>query len=321
MDEVKTLRDIGECEAIRRLAGKLFPAVAEVVGIGDDAAVMHDEGFNADLVLTSDPVIEGTHFTIDAPPKGIGNKAVGRVLSDIAAMGAEPLWLLINIVAPPEMPFDKLQQIYAGASALALKFGVAIIGGDLASGATLALHVFGVGKLPRGTAVCRGGASEGDILYVTGELGGSIRKKHLFFEPRVAEGIWLRENRWATAMIDLSDGLATDLRHLVEMSRAGAELEPDALPVSRAAREMNDGVSPLDHALTDGEDFELLFTVAPGNADSFEQAWRAEFELSCARIGRITGRTGSIVCRTERGGMLLTGKRGYEHYSGRGSRA
>lgn len=314
---MKTLRDIGEREAIRRLSGKLFPAVAEVVGIGDDAAVMRDKGFGADLVLTSDPVIEGTHFTIDAPAKGIGNKAVGRVLSDIAAMGAEPLWLLINIVAPPEMPFDKLQQIYSGASALALKFGVAIIGGDVASGATLALHVFGVGKLPRGTAVCRSGASEGDILYVTGDLGGSIRRKHLFFEPRVAEGIWLRANQWATSMIDLSDGLAEDLQHLIDMSRTGAEIDMEAVPVSRAAREMNDGKSPMDHALTDGEDFELLFTVTPGKAESFEQAWRMEFNLPCTRIGLVTGRTGVIICRTKQGAATLAGKRGYEHYSGR----
>ncbi len=314
---MKTLRDIGECEAIRRLSKKLFPAVGEVVGIGDDAAVMRDEDFGADLVFTSDPVIEGTHFTIDAPPKGIGNKAVGRVLSDLAAMGAEPLWLLINVVAPPEMPFDKLQQIYAGASALALKFGVAIIGGDVANGATLALHAFGVGKLPRGTAVCRSGAAEGDVLYVTGELGGSIRGKHLFFEPRVAEGIWLREHKWATAMIDLSDGLGTDLRHLVEMSEAGAEIEMEKIPVSAAARDMNDGVPPLDHALTDGEDFELLFTVPSEKAESFERAWGEEHALSCTRLGVITGRAGVVACRTSQGVKTLSGKKGFEHFADR----
>lgn len=314
---MKTLRDIGECEAIRRLAKKLFPAVGEVVGIGDDAAVVRDEAFGADLVLTSDPVIEGTHFTMDAPPRGIGNKAVGRVLSDLAAMGAEPLWLLINVVAPPEMPFEKLQEIYAGASALALKFGVAIIGGDVASGATLALHVFGAGKVPKGSAVCRSGAREGDVLYVTGDLGGSIRGKHLFFEPRVAEGIWLREHEWATAMIDLSDGLATDLRHLIEMSGTGAEMDMDKIPVSAAARQMNDGISPMDHALSDGEDFELLFTVPQEKAELFERLWQEEFNVSCTRIGAITGNTGIIGCRTGKGTKTLAGKKGFEHFAGR----
>ncbi|MBN1268925.1 MAG: thiamine-phosphate kinase [Kiritimatiellae bacterium] len=310
-----TLRDIGEVEAIRRLA-RLLGASTAIVGIGDDAAVVRAEGSGFDWLLTSDPVIEGTHFLPDAPRAGVGHKAVGRVLSDIAAMGGEPLWILLDVVAPPATDMAVLEEIYRGAQALAARYEAAIIGGDLSSGVTLELHAFGVGRVPEGAALLRSGAKPGDLLYVTGELGGSRAGRHLSFEPRVTEGLWLREAAWPTAMIDVSDGLATDLRHLAAMSNVGAEIEAARLPVSAAARADGDGRRPLDRALTEGEDFELLFTIPPGKQAFFESAWSEAFDLPCTRIGRMTSCEDRIELMGEKGERADLAGKGYEHFAG-----
>ena len=231
-----TLHQLGEREVIRRLA-KLLPGRDDVrVGIGDDVAVVNVEGSHKDFLLTSDAVIEGTHFLPDAPPEQIGHKAIGRVLSDFAAMGGEPLWALIDVVATATCRSSGSSGVYSGAAKLANKYGLAIVGGDTAGGPALELHVFGVGEMPKSSAILRSGARPGDVIYVTGSLGGSLPGKHLTFEPRIEEGLWLRECRWANAMIDISDGLATDLGHILEMSKAGAEILADAVPVSDAAR-------------------------------------------------------------------------------------
>lgn len=311
-----TLREIGEREAIRRLSRRLFPALGEIVGIGDDAAVLRDEGTEFDWVLTSDPVIEGTHFTAEASRRKVGHKAVGRVLSDLAAMGAEPYWMLINVVAAQDMDFADLEEVYEGAAELALKYGVAVVGGDMAEGPGLALHVFGVGRVPHGAAVLRSGAGVGDLIYVTGALGGSLAGKHLDFEPRVTEALWLREQGWPTAMIDVSDGLAGDLRHIIEMSKAGAEIRSESVPISDAVHETNDERNPLDHALYDGEDFELLFTVPEGKRGFFESAWAQAFDLPCACIGKITDKLGTITCLTGRSARTIVLRKGYEHFTG-----
>ena len=310
---MKTLRQAGERAVIERLARILPGGCRDVVtGIGDDCAVVRTPGARHDLLLTSDPVIEGVHFPAGTPPRRIGHKLVGRALSDIAAMGGEPAWALIDLVAPGATPARRVEEIYRGAAALAGRHGLAIIGGDTASGPVLELHVFAVGRVPRGQARLRSGARAGDILYVTGSLGGSIRGRHLSFEPRLAEGQWLRT--FATAMIDLSDGLATDLGHLAAMSGVGAEIRRDAIPVSAAARQLRDGRTPLDHALCDGEDFELLFTVPAARRRVFERAWSRRFALRCTAIGAITPRRSGLRIRGADGqARALTGA-GYEHF-------
>ncbi len=310
-----TLRDIGEREAIRRLARRLFPSVEEVVGIGDDCAVVRPEGSERDWVLTSDPVIEGTHFTAETDKQRVGNKAVGRVLSDIAAMGAEPSWLLINVVAPQEMEFAELEKVYAGAAALALKYGVAVMGGDLAQGPVLELHVFGVGQVTRDTAILRSGASAGDLIYVTGALGGSLAGRHLDFDPRVNEGLWLREQGWPSAMIDVSDGLASDLKHIVQGSRVGAEIQSEKVPIAEAAHQAGGERSPIEHALYDGEDFELLFTLSPEKKDRFEAAWKEAFDLPCTCMGQINERIGTISLAKGKNSREIVLRGGFEHFA------
>ena len=311
-----TLHKLGEREVIRRLA-KLLPRRADVrVGIGDDVAVVAVESSHKDFLLTSDCVIEGTHFLPGAKPEQIGRKAVGRVLSDFAAMGGEPLWALIDVVANRDMPLKRLEGVYKGAAKLAEKYGLSIVGGDMAGGPELQLHVFGVGEIQKGSAVLRSGARTGDVIYVTGSLGGSLKGKHLTFEPRLEEGLWLREARWANSMIDISDGLATDLGHILEMSKAGAEISASAIPVSDAARAMKGRRTPLEHALFDGEDFELLFTVSSEKQKVFETSWKDVFELPCTAVGRITEKPGGIMLVDASGKKKSLKDAGYEHFSG-----
>ena len=312
MDE--TLRNLGERGAIRRLAARVGARPDVAVGIGDDCAVVTIEGSPYDWLLTTDPVIEGVHFLPDAPPEGVGHKAAGRVLSDIAASGGEPLWLLFDVVAPAGLPVARLEAVYDGATRLCARHGAAIVGGDLARGERLELHAFAVGRVPRGRAALRSGARPGDLLYVTGRLGGSLRGRHLAFEPRVAEGRWLAEQGWATAMMDLSDGLAADLRRILEQSGVGAEIEPASVPVSDDARAMGGALSPTGHALCDGEDFELLFTVRPERRAAFEAAWAARFPLPCATVGRITATAGELRAVGADGTSVVFEGNGYEHF-------
>ncbi len=285
-----------------------------VAGIGDDCAVVRPGRRDPfDLLLKSDPVIEGVHFAATAPAEAVGHKALGRVLSDMAAMGGEPMWALIDLVAPASVPVKRLEGIYRGISRLARRHGVAIVGGDTSRGKTLELHVFAVGRVARGRAVMRSGAKAGDVIYVTGALGGSGQGRHLRFEPRLAEGQWLAAKGWATAMMDVSDGLATDLRRMIAASGTGAVIDAERVPVAVAAKKMRDRRSPLEHALADGEDFELLFTVSRRQAATFESAWRRQFSLRCTRIGEMTGQSGSF--EIEEKGIRTTLKiRGYEHF-------
>jgi thiamine-monophosphate kinase len=310
-DEGKTLGDLGEREVIRRLA-KLVPSRDDVaLGIGDDAAVVTTGRHGPDLLITTDPLIAGIHFDAAARPQQIGHKAIGRTFSDIAAMGGEPLWTAVNLVAPAATGVAVVEGIYEGLSALADRYDVAVVGGDLAEGPVLEVHVFTVGQVGRGSAVTRAGARPGDVLFVTGELGGSRSGKHLDFEPRIAEGLWLREAEWATAMIDVTDGLATDLRHILEASGVGADIEWASLPVARALQGEADAVP---RAMTDGEDFELLFVVHPDRAAALESLWPESFETRCTRIGVITAEKGELFGVHESGARASCGARGFEHF-------
>jgi thiamine-monophosphate kinase len=302
---------------VRRLTGGLPSRADVIVGPGDDCAVVRTGARDRyDWLLKSDPVIEGVHFRADAPPQAVGHKALGRVLSDIAAMGGEPLWIVIDLVLRGVRDARWAGQVYAGLARLARRTGVAIVGGDTSRGAARELHVFGAGRVLRGTAVLRSGAHAGDALYVTGRLGGSLAGRHLRFKPRLAEGAWLRAKGWATAMMDVSDGVAADLPRLMAASGTGARLRQSAIPVSAAAKQaaQDDGRPAWQHALCDGEDFELLFAVRGRRAAAFERAWQRQFRLTCTRIGAVTPRQGRVEIEDEKGAVRLQKARGYEHF-------
>lgn len=311
---MKKLSDIGEHSAIRRLTCFLHAGDDVLVGAGDDCAVVRPSvSSDEDWVLTSDPVVEDFHFRNTDNPQLIGWKAVGRALSDIAAMGASPRWSLIDVVAPGSTPLETLEQVYQGARRIADEFGLKIVGGDLSEGSSLGIHVLAIGSLPCGKALLRSGAAAGDSIFVTGELGGSSAGRHFTFEPRIRVGEFIRD--WATSAIDVSDGLATDLRHLLDASNAGASIHLAEIPVSESAASMADGNDALKHALRDGEDFELLFTIPGESCPEFLRHWHEHFSSpALSRIGIITDRTGELQGVDANGEILDIEGWGFRHF-------
>lgn len=313
--KTKTLETLGERALIRLLTASRTMTPDVLVGPGDDAAVVRPRAGH-ELVLKCDAIVEGVHFLPSAAPRWIGHKAVARVFSDFAAMGAPPRHLLVSLAAPASTPVARIRGIYRGLHQLAAAYGVSVVGGETVQASQLALHVFGMGEVPRNRALRRTGARPGDVLMVTGSLGGSAAGKHLRFTPRLAEGLWLGAGRWATAAIDVSDGLATDLRHLVEASGVGADLDPHRIPIALAAKRMRGGLTPLEHALRDGEDFELLFTVRRSLVPAFLKAWRRAFSTAVTPIGAITKHAGHIRLREVGSATRTLTARGYEHFRG-----
>jgi len=308
-----------EFELIERLTRSLHTNAALLTGPGDDCAVL-DLGIADRLLLfKTDAVVEGVHFLSTDSPEDVGHKALARCLSDIAAMAGTPTAALITLGLPSKPEIEYLDRLYAGINSLAQRFDVAIAGGETTTNpAGLFISVALVGWVNRTKTVLRSGAKPGDAIFVTGELGGSRAQKHLRFEPRLLEGRWLAEHFTLHAMIDVSDGLAGDLPHILKASKAGAELLGSAIPVSRearrAAKESSSAKPPLVAALTDGEDFELLFTAPSRDAVRLLDAWKAQFpsvRLSC--IGKITATPG-ITLRDRQGVRRLTAN-GYQHFA------
>lgn len=309
---------MNELELIRTLTSSLATNESVRVGAGDDCAVL-DLGLADDWILfKTDAVVQGVHFAADAAPERIGHKALGRCLSDIAAMAGTPTAALITLALPANFDPAAITKIYDGINALANAHGVAIAGGETVQNPSgLLISVAMIGTVKKDKCVLRSGAKSGDAIFVTGELGGSLAGKHLEFEPRIKEAQWLAANSSISAMIDLSDGLASDLRHVLKASGVGAELHADAIPISRAARLQAKAESsrkpPLLAALSDGEDFELLFTVPSKDAvpllDGFRKAF-PKLRLSC--IGKITAEQGLRI-RDKEGLRPLTAY-GYVHF-------
>jgi thiamine-monophosphate kinase len=241
------------------------PADSRVpIGIGDDAALLSFSQA-ADCLITVDMLMEGVDFYLhETEPSTIGHKALAVSLSDIAAMAGQPLAAVVALALPKEGGRQLGERIHAGIRALASEFQVAIVGGDTNSwDGPLVVSITVLGTPTGRGAVRRNGAKPGDWIFVTGDLGGSILGKHLVFRPRVREAIALHQTVELHAMIDVSDGLAADLHHILEESGVGAAIRTAALPINEAALRFDDLRTPVEHALCDGEDFELLFTVSP----------------------------------------------------------
>lgn len=310
---------MNEFELIARLTRALPTNDSVIVGAGDDCAVL-DLGVPDRWVLfKTDAVVEGIHFTSDAPPEKVGHKALVRCLSDVAAMAGMPTAALVTLGLPPKFDVARVEAIYAGMGGLARRHGVAIVGGETTTNPErLLVSIALLGWVGKDKCLRRSGARAGDAIFVTGELGGSLAGKHLAIEPRLAEARWLADHFSVHAMIDLSDGLAGDLRHVLSASGVGAELLASAIPISRAAklagRESRGRKPPLLAALTDGEDFELLFTVAGADAVPLLDAWKAHFaQLPLKCIGKVTADT-SVAIRDAQG-MRPLPPHGYVHFA------
>ena len=310
---------MNEFELIGRLTRSLATNQTVTVGAGDDCAVL-DVGLGDRLLLfKTDAIVEGIHFVSGTPPEKIGHKALGRCLSDIAAMAGTPLAALVTIALQRDFDPKLVEAVYSGLNSLARRHQVAIVGGETTTNPErMLLSVAVLGSVVRGKALLRSGAEVGDAILVTGELGGALAGKHLDFQPRLEHAQWLSQHFSVHAMIDLSDGLAGDLRHVLKASRVGAELLATAMPISaearRAAKASASAKPPLMAAMTDGEDFELLFTVASRDAVPLLDAWKKRFpdlRLSC--IGKITAREG-ITIKDRQGARPLT-EHGYVHFA------
>lgn len=309
---------MNEFDLIALLTRDLPSNDSVIVGAGDDCAVLTFTE-ECDLLFKTDAVVEGVHFISKTAPEKIGRKALARCLSDIAAMAGKPLSALITLGLPANFDVERVQQIFAGITTLAHSWEVAIVGGETTRQPQgILISIAMLGSVKKGKAILRSGAQAGDALFVTGELGGSLAGKHLDFEPRLEEAQWLAKNFQPHAMIDLSDGLAGDLRHLLTASRAGAELYAPAIPISAAARKMSRaeaaGKTPLLAALTDGEDFELLFTVPSRQAVRLADRWKEKFpktKLSC--IGKILPKPGLHL--RDKDGVRTLNVHGYVHFS------
>jgi thiamine-monophosphate kinase len=234
-----------------------------LVGPGDDCAVM--AAAPLPWLVTTDMLLEGSHFRLaEVGPRLVGRKAMAVNLSDIAAMAGRPVAAFVSVGLPRHGAGPIAEGLYEGMREVADTFETTLAGGDTNTwDGGLVVSVTLLGQPTPPGPVRRAGARPGDWLLVTGPLGGSLLGKHLDFTPRVREAIMLHQRAELHAMIDISDGLAADAHHLCEESGCGAVLRAEAVPIHAAARQMTDERSPLEHALSDGEDFELAFAVSP----------------------------------------------------------
>ncbi len=324
---MSTLRDIGEFGFIDRIAS-LLPASPEVIeGVGDDCAVLR--AGDRTLLVTCDLSIENVHFRRDAAaPEDIGWKAAAAGLSDIAAMGGVPQFMLTSVAAPSETDADDLEGIYRGMVDVARHCGATVVGGDVTrSTGGLVLDVMVIGEAPGGRYTLRSGAKSGDMFAVTGWPGRSaaglealeksieapaLIRAHYRPEPRIREGQWLRTRDDVHAMIDVSDGVIQDAGHLCErsglgvaMTSASVAVDPELVAVCSET-----GRSIQDYVFTGGEAYELAFAIDPATCGETLAAFREEFGLPVIILGEFSDSFEGVLIDGE-----APAEKGYEHFS------
>ncbi len=264
------------------------PRVA--IGPGDDTAALRVAG-DRPLLITTDMLLQGSCFLLEqASAWAVGRKSIAVNLSDIAAMAGVPIAAVVSVGLPRRGGREIAEQLYEGMREMADRFDVPIVGGDTNSwDGGLVISVTMLGEATPKGPVRRAGAKPGDWIFVTGPLGGSILGKHLDFTPRVREALALHREADLHSLIDISDGLAADLHHICDESHCGAVLRAEAVPIAPAARQLaqTSGHTPLEHALGDGEDFELIFTVSPEDGKSLMERQPIE-GIQLAPIGEMT---------------------------------
>jgi thiamine-monophosphate kinase len=288
------LREIGEDRLLNQLLPDLPLAKAVVSGPGDDCAVVKTRDRRNFLVLKTDCVVAGVHFLATANALDVGWKAMMRPLSDFASTSAVPQFALITLIAPEQTKVEWVDELYRGLRRAAKRFKVSIVGGETSGiPGPVAISVSVVGFVERDRCVSRRGGKVCDDLFVTGRLGDALKRKHLQFVPRIAESRWLTKNFSIHAMMDLSDGLGADLPRLARASRVGFAIAMENLPLARGAK--------IDDAISEGEDYELLFAISPRDRSRLEREWRKKFrKLPLTRIGslsRLSTKTNQLLAR------------------------
>jgi thiamine-monophosphate kinase len=275
------LGEVGEDRLLDQLLPKLPRNRTVVLGAGDDCAVVESGGRGRLELLKTDCLVENIHFTRKSRPELVGWKAMARPLSDFAAMSGVPQFALVTLIVPSQRSLAWVKKLYRGIEKAARAFGVAVVGGETSNiNGPAVISVAITGFVGKERWVGRAGGKANDELFVTGRLGGSLRGRHLKFIPRIAESHWLTKNFPIHAMMDLSDGLGADLPRLARASRLGFEVDEAALP-------LNPGCT-TKQAISDGEDYELLFAISPKDSRSLPARWRKKFpKVPLTRIGRL----------------------------------
>jgi thiamine-monophosphate kinase len=331
------IEELGEFEFIRSIKDDChFSHEKLIKGIGDDCAVVGPYEGKA-LLLTTDTLLEDIHFLLaKIPPEHLGEKSVAVNLSDIAAMGGKALHLLVSLAIPRTMSVDTVHAMYRGMKRICRRYGVNILGGDtVASPHRLMINVTVLGEAPEKEVLYRSGARPGDYIYLTGTIGDSaaglrlirgefsapeqvafpLREAHNRPVPHLEAGRIIARSGLASAMIDLSDGLLSDLRHICEASSVGARLIYNALPLSgelKALAEANN-FDPYKLALAGGEDYRLLITVPRQNAEAFNNIFSGGIPCPAFQVGQITEHLGMRITRPD-GSEEMLEPRGYNHF-------
>ena len=298
---MKKIEAIGEAGLIRRLAAKISVDKTVVKGIGDDCAVI-DFGRQY-LLLTCDMIVEGVDFMRTTDPALVGRKALAISASDIASCGGVPRYCLVSLGLPRGYSLASVDRFYKGMRGLARSLEVNIVGGDMSRASRLTVDVSLAGTVEKRNLVLRSGARPGDVVFVTGSFGGSIKGKHLSFTPRVAQARYLVTRFRPTSMIDASDGLCRDLYHILEESGVSALLHQDLIPQSKASTGIAD-------ALYSGEDFELIFTVAKKDAAAVAASKRFRF----FPVGTVLPAGDGLLLAGRSGAPRRLAVKGYSHF-------
>lgn len=331
--------DLGEFRLIARLEKRLrrSPSPHVLRGIGDDCAVVQPSD-GTELLLTVDTQEEGVHFKRQwATPEDIGWRCLAVNVSDIAAMAGSPLGAIVALSLPPSLEVTFLEAFYDGMQELAEGYDCPVIGGNVSRRAaeTMAVSITVLGEAPRGRSVYRAGARVGDEIWVTGRLGGARAglaalaqpasvsglttepavRRYRRPRPRLYEAQYLRQQAELHSLLDLSDGLSSDLRHICEASGVAAYVEAERVPIDYGVQEIAAAfeVEPLDYALHGGEDFELCLTVAPGGLDEVREGFEQRFQCQLVRVGTVREGTGVVLVARD-GTQEPLAARGYDHF-------
>jgi thiamine-monophosphate kinase len=292
------LRAVGEDALLASLLRELPISRGVIAAAGDDCAVVESPAKKNLLVLKTDCVVEKIHFAPGTDPVRVGWKAMMRPLSDFAATSAVPQFALITLIAPATRSTSWVKKLYRGLQRAAARFDVSIVGGETsATRGPAVISVSVSGFVEKDRWISRRGGKKGDDLFVTGRLGASLLGKHLRFVPRIAESRWLTKNFRVHAMMDLSDGLGADLPRLAKASKLGFMIDKEKLPLASGAK--------IENAISDGEDYELLFAISPRDRARLEKSWRKKFpKLSLTQIGSFSQRLNNSTSQPLRGGYV-----------------
>jgi thiamine-monophosphate kinase len=329
--------ELGEFALIARLQSRLQgPQPHIICSVGDDCAVLRPAA-GMDLLLTTDTQEEGIHFRRDwASPEDIGWRCLAVNVSDIAAMGGSPVGAVVALSIPPALEVAFVEALYDGMQAVAQRYDCPVVGGNISQRAdTLSVTITVAGQVPCGQSVYRSGAQVGDDIWVTGDLGGAkaglevlsrpeamvglrtaeVLARYRRPQPRLYEAQYLRQQGHIHSLLDISDGLSSDLRHVCEASGVGAELDAAAIPMTQEVQHIARAlqVDPLQFALHGGEDFELCLTAPPGSIGRIQEAFTRRFHCPLVHVGTIQPGHG-VQLRLPHGEVMPLPARGYDHF-------